>query len=259
MDEKQAKNRPFKMFKRKVVNFFDGARTIGSSNDLTRLGEIYRSDKVGLHSYTTHYATHFEKFRSQKINFLEIGVGGYENPFKGGKSLRMWKKYFPHGNIFAIDIYDKSPHEEKRIKIFKGSQVDENLLNEVVNEIGEIDIIMDDGSHINEHVIESFKILFPKLKDGGIYVVEDTQTSYWEDFGGDSKDLKNPKTLMNFFKSLTDGLNNKEFVIPHYEQSYFDKKIISMHFYHNLILIYKGDNDEESNVIVNNQRKTTVE
>lgn len=58
---------------------------------------------------------------------------------------------------------------------------------------------------------------------------------------------------MNYFKSLTDSLNNQEFIIPDYEQSYFDKTIISMHFYHNLIFIYKGNNDEKSNVIVNNQ------
>jgi demethylmacrocin O-methyltransferase len=99
-------------------------------------------------------------------------------------------------------------------------------------------------------------MLFPKLNDGGIYVIEDTQTSYWKDFGGDSDDLNNPKTMMNFFKSLTDSLNNKEFIKSNYQQSYYDKKIISIHFYHNLIFIYKGNNDEESNRVVNNQRKT---
>ena len=168
----------------------------------------------------------------------------------------MWKKYFPFGNIYSFDIYDKSQLQENRIKIFKGSQIDIEFLNEIIKEIGELDIIIDDGSHINEHVIGSFNILFPKLKDGGIYVIEDTQTSYWdwEDFGGDSKDLNNPKTIMNYFKSLTDSLNNEEFIIKNYEKSYFDKKIISMHFYHNLIFIYKGNNDEKSNVIVNNQR-----
>ena len=165
----------------------------------------------------------------------------------------MWKKYFPFASIFAIDIYDKSSLQEDRITIFKGSQIDRIFLNKVTEEIGKIDVIIDDGSHINEHVIESFNVLFPKLKDGGIYVIEDTQTSYWEEFGGDSKDLNNPKTIMNYFKRLTDGLNNKEFLIPNYKQSYFDKKIISMHFYHNLIFIYKGNNDEESKLVVNNK------
>ena len=98
-------------------------------------------------------------------------------------------------------------------------------------------------------MIETFKILFPKLNNGGIYVIEDTQTSYWKEFGGTSKDLKNEKTMMNFFKHLTDGLNHQEFQIGNYEPGYFDKKIISIHFYHNLIFIYKGDNNELSNVL----------
>jgi demethylmacrocin O-methyltransferase len=253
MADRILKNKPFKMLKRKLVNIIDGVRAIGSSNDLCKLGKIYRSDKIREHSYTPHYSSHFERFKSKEINILEIGVGGYEDPYKGGKSLRMWKKYFPLGKIFSIDIYDKSPHQENRIKIFKGSQVNENFLDEVTEEIGEIDIIIDDGSHINEHVIDTFKHLFPKLNDGGIYVVEDTQTSYWKDYGGDSEDLNNSKTIMNFFKRLTDGLNNKEFIKSNYKQSYFDKKIISMHFYHNLILIYKGNNNEESNILVNNK------
>ena len=117
-----------------------------------------------------------------------------------------------------------------------------------------MNIIIDDGSHINEHVIETFRILFPRLKDCGIYIIEDTQTSYWVDFGGDSKNLDNPKTMMNFFKSLADSLNNEEFLIPNYEKNYYDKKITSMHFYHNMIFIYKGDNNEKSNIVVNNQR-----
>ncbi|WP_010231960.1 CmcI family methyltransferase [Gillisia marina] len=176
-----------------------------------------------------------------------------KNPLKGGESLRMWKKYFQFAKIFSIDIHDKSALQEQNIKIFKGNQVDKDFLEDVCNEIGEIDIVIDDGSHMNEHVIESFKILFPKLKDGGIYVVEDTQTSYWEHYGGDSKDLRNPKTMMNFFKSFTDSLNNQEFIIPNYEQTYFDKKIVSMHFYHNLIFIYKGNNNEKSNIVVDNK------
>ena len=222
-------------------------------NNLTKLGYIYGTDKVGEHFYTEHYQTHFKKFRSKKINLLEIGVGGMKNPLQGGESLRMWKKFFPLAKIFSIDIYDKSAIQEKNIKIFKGNQVDKDFLEDVCNEIGEIDIVIDDGSHMNDHVIESFKILFPKLKDGGIYVVEDTQTSYWEHYGGDSNDLNNPNTMMNFFKSLTDSLNNQEFIIPNYEQTYFDKKIVSMHFYHNLIFIYKGNNNEKSNIVVDNK------
>lgn len=231
-------------------------KTIPFTNNLTKLGNLYGTDKSLTHHYTQHYQHHFKAFKNKKIKLLEIGVGGYSNPFHGAHSLRMWKRYFGKGKIYSFDIHDKSALQEKRIKIFQGSQVDFSFLDTIMNEIGTPDIIIDDGSHINEHVIQTFTYLFPLLKDGGIYVIEDTQTSYWEAFEGDSDDLQNPTTLMNFFKQLTDCLNYKEFVKPHgYEPSYFDKKIISIHFYHNLIFIYKGDNIEESNILVNNNWK----
>lgn len=237
---------------RKLRRRYHNLKSIFAGSDLTKLGHIYGTDKVTGHSYTEPYMTHFGNRRLKKIKLLEIGIGGYEVPTNGGESLRMWKRYFPNGRIYGLDIHDKSIHEEGRIKIFQGSQVDEKFLDDVISETGELDIIIDDGSHLNEHVPFTFECLFPKLKDGGIYVIEDTQTSYWEDFGGDGKNLDNPKTLMNFFKKLTDCVNHKEFINPGYEPTYFDQKILSIHFYHNLIFIYKGDNTEESNRLINN-------
>jgi len=237
--------------RKKILNFIDDFRALPCRNNLCKLARIYRSDKVTGHNYTPHYENHLKKFKNKRINLLEIGVGGYNDPYLGGNSLRLWKRYFPFGKIFSLDLHDKSALEENRIKIFCGSQADNDFLTRVSSEIGDLDIIIDDGSHYNDHVIATFKLLFPKLKDGGIYIVEDTQTSYWENYGGDSKDLKNPKTMMNYFKSLTDSLNHSEFLQKDYSPTYFDRKIISMHFYHNLIFIYKGNNNEKSNIVTN--------
>jgi len=239
----------------KLLNFISKNKIIGIlisiffGRNLSKLAIIYNTDKYGSHYYTPNYQKHFKKLKYKKIKLLEIGVGGYKSPYEGGNSLRMWKRYFPFGKIFSFDIYDKSPQEEKRIKIFKGSQIDHEFLNNIIKEIGKIDIIIDDGSHINQHVINSFQYLFPKLNKGGIYVVEDTQTSYWEEFGGDSENLENSKTMMNFFKKITDSLNYKEFMIKDYTPSYYDRNILSIHFYHNMIFIFKGDNDEDSNIL----------
>jgi demethylmacrocin O-methyltransferase len=216
------------------------------------LARIYKSDKWGRHCYTKHYHTHFRKFKFKRIKLFEIGVGGYHNQDIGGNSLRMWKRYFPFGRISSLDIYDKSFFEERRIKIFQGKQTDEIFLNNIIDQIGEPDIIIDDGSHINEHVIKTFEILFLRLKTGGIYVIEDTETSYWPDYGGDSENLNNPATIMNYFKTLTDCLNHQELVKLKYIPSYFDKTIYSIQFYHNLIFIFKEINNEESSVDFNN-------
>ena len=228
------------------------------SGDLATLATMHRTDKWNLHWYAQHYERHFGHFRKKRLKVLEIGVGGYADPHAGGSSLRMWKYYFPKSMIYSIDIYDKSALQEKRIAIFRGSQSDEAFLQNLGRDIGSLDIIIDDGSHVNRDVIRSFEILFPTVKPGGIYVVEDTQTSYWEPFGGDSVDFANPRTIMNYFKRLTDSLNYQEFDKPGYEPTYFDKNIVSIHFYHNLVFVYKGKNNEGSNAVVNNvlQRST---
>jgi hypothetical protein len=222
-------------------------------NSLSKLALAFGSDKEGAHFYARHYQKHFQSLCRSKINLLEIGIGGYHDPKAGGNSLRMWKAYFRKGDVFGIDIYSKTYHDEKRIKTFKGSQTDEDFLRKVAAEIGTIDIIIDDGSHYNDHVITTFDILFPLLSPSGIYVIEDLQTSYWNELSGQnwggSSDLKAPHTSMNFLKSLVDGLNYEEFTIAEYTPTYFDRNITSIHFYHNMAFIYKGDNNEGSNIL----------
>ena len=249
---------PQKLFL-KSKNLYLGFLSIPFGHNLNKLAQIYKSDKYGKHNYTSHYTTHFRKLKYKHIKLFEVGVGGYHIPTIGGNSLRMWKRYFPFANIFSLDIYDKSHFEESRIKIYKGSQTDLVFLEKIIQEIGEPDIIIDDGSHVNEHVITTFKFLFPKLKTGGIYVIEDSGTSYWPDYGGDSEDLNNPKTILNFFKSLTDCLNYQELINQKHDLNYFDKNIFSIQFYHNLIFVFKRPNDETSSVDPDNPESVLVD
>jgi hypothetical protein len=225
-------------------------------NSLRAIATFYHSDKWNGHWYAQHYEHHFRSLRKKPITLLEIGVGGEVDPELGGSSLRMWRTYFPNARIYGIDIFEKSCHNERRIKTFRGSQADEAFLKKTIDEIGSPDIIIDDGSHLNEHVIKTFQFLFPHLSSSGIYVVEDTQTSYWPKLGGSSEDFNRLDTTMGFLKSLIDGLNYEEFAgfnregyrHPGYEETYFDKTITSMHFYHNLAFIYKGSNTENHQI-----------
>ncbi len=219
--------------------------------NLKTLARLYGTDKWGHHRYVLHYDTHFAPLRLKRLNILEIGIGGYDDPELGGASLRMWRTYFPKSRIYGIDIYDKRAHDEYRIKTFRGAQVDEEFLSSVVKTIGQVNIIIDDGSHQNEHVIRTFAFLFPCLSKGGFYVIEDTQTSYWSRMGGSSDNLDQPGTTMGFLKKLIDGLNYAEFEKRDYEPNYYDKHIVSMHFYHNIVFIRKGLNNEGSNILGN--------
>lgn len=214
--------------------------------NLKALSVVYGSDKWGRHWYAQHYERHFDHIRKRRINILEIGIGGYDDPEAGGASLRMWRTYFPHGRVFGIDICDKRPHEESRIKTFRGSQADEKFLLETMDIIGEVEIIIDDGSHINDHVLRTFAILFPRLSQNGIYVIEDTTTSYWEEMGGSSSDLNRVDTIMGFLKGLTDALNYAEVEGKVDQLGALGRDIAEIHFYHNIVFIQKGLNNEES-------------
>jgi Cephalosporin hydroxylase. len=235
--------------RRKLIRYFNRLKTFGKSNDLNFLATTFKTDKWGKHFYTPHYYFHFKKFKSKRIKVLEIGIGGYENPQQGGGSLRMWERFFDRAEIHGIDIYDKTQLEEGRIKIKQGSQIDQEFLESLSDSVGGFDIIIDDGSHINEHIIKTFEILFPKLKQEGIYVIEDVQTSYWKDYGGNPENPDLPTTAVGYFKKFIHGLNYSEFPDKNYKPTYLDEKITSIHFYHNLIFIYKGNNKEGSNVI----------
>jgi hypothetical protein len=183
--------------------------------------------------------------RNSPVNLLEIGVGGYKDSGTGGESLRMWKAYFRSGRIVGLDIEDKRHFSEHRIDIRQCDQTDAVSLTKLSEEYGGFDIIVDDGSHLNEHVIQTFKVLFPLLRDGGIYAVEDVQTSYWPTWGGG---LRDPKSSMEFFKGLADGLNHVEYPIAEYEPTYFDRNITEIAFFHNLIIVRKSKNAEQSNL-----------
>lgn len=212
--------------------------------NLMILALLYQTDKWGIHRYAQHYQKHFWRYRKRKVNLLEIGVGGHSDPNKGGASLRMWKTFFQKGKIYGVDVFDKSPHEENRIQIYQGSQNDPEFLRRVASDIGQLDIIIDDGSHVNEHVLTSFHTLYPLLRDGGIYVIEDTQTAYWPAFGG-SEDPNSEGTSMALARDLITGLNWEEF--QNRPPGLFDKCVRSVSFYHNLIFIEKGRNQEGSN------------
>lgn len=158
------------------------------------------TDKFGYHCYTPNYHKLFLRFRDRRLKILEIGVGGYQDEDRGGQSLATWRDYFPQAEVTGIDIQKKVLDLGPRVAIRQGSQVDAEFLAALVEERGPFDLIIDDGSHRNEHVVESFRLLFPGLVPGGVYVVEDVQTSFMPRFGG-SLEMKQPNSV-GFFRGI---------------------------------------------------------
>jgi cephalosporin hydroxylase len=179
-------------------------------DELSELALAYGSDKYGHHFYTPIYYDYLKHLKNSPLSLLEIGVGGYSIPLEGGHGLRMWNGFFQNAKIYGLDIHDKSFMNKGRIRVFVGSQTDEEILRRVVEETGPLDIIVDDGSHINSHVIKSFEYLWSFLKAGGFYFVEDCHTSYWDEIATDGTDFEGGNhagTSMNYFKQLADSVN----------------------------------------------------
>jgi len=150
-------------------------------SDLQILGEKYGTDKHDeVHSFAgrtyLHVYDSFFKNKKQLVtNFLEIGV-------LYGNSLKMWRDYFPNAEIWGIDIDPTiNKNHGDRIKIITGSQINKEDLDKV-SDGKDLDIVVDDGSHLNDHIIESYKILWPRIKPGGLYCIEDLGCTYGRNY-----------------------------------------------------------------------------
>ena len=152
------------------------------------------------HHYFDIYHRHFAKFRNKKITVVEVGV------FHGG-SLQMWKEYFgKNARIIGVDIDPRcKDFKEDQIEIYIGSQEDRKFLRKLRNEVGPIDVMIDDGGHTMKQQITTFEEMFPAVVDSGVYLTEDLHTSYWRRFGGG---YKKAGTFIEYTKNLIDQLHH---------------------------------------------------
>ena len=132
----------------------------------------YGTDKgPGFHNSSRQYQGLLASLRERPIRILEIGV------YNGG-SLLAWRDAFPKAQcIVGVDVASACKAHENVDKSIFVEILDATLPSSIdilKQKYGQFDLILDDGSHRNDHVIKSFEGLFPALNDGGIYIVEDT-------------------------------------------------------------------------------------
>ena len=199
---------------------------------LKEIGKKYPTNKND-YGFLDIYEKYFEPLREKKLNIHEIGVDK-------GDSIRLWNEYFFNSKICGLDI-EKKDFNINDVEIYQGDQNDNTLLNKIVNKYGKFDIIIDDGSHISKHIINSFNYLFEHLSYNGFYIVEDLQTSYIPRYGGSRVNLIKKNSSMNFFKRLADSVNYEHFDRPFFKKTRFDGLIKSVHFYQNIVFIFKGE------------------
>jgi len=216
---------------------------------LDELALKYGTDKSSkFHAYTKIYEKYFHQLKNQPLKFLEIG-------FCYGCSAHMWEDYFTQAEIHFIDNNPGTLHHFtnfSRTMLHIMNQEDPNeLANFIKKTGGEFDIIIDDGGHTMHQQITSFVQLFPAVKSGGLYVIEDLHTSYanfipdYVQYGSMTQ-----KTTVEFLQNLIHAVNavgartgwaNFEACPKNIVDQFstYEKGIESMHFYGSLCFIFK--------------------
>jgi len=199
---------------------------------LLSIGLRHGTDKADAHhthmgvSYLDVYARYFQLWTTGVTRVLEIGV-------LNGASLRTWKEYFPNATIYGVDINPEcEKHEEDRIKIFTGSQADPVFLQAVAEDAGGFDIVVDDGSHVVEHMLISMGALWGRTRK--FYCIEDTGCTYFpagKDWPGMHLNDEIPlnvredfeKVFLNKIRKLDHGDGGLQAVHFHNMQVIFEK------------------------------------
>ena len=172
---------------------------------LDELAYKYNTDKrPNRHGYTGFYERLLKNVSVSHL--LEIGI-------YNGASHAMWLDYFPEATVYGIDIDRATLKKVRRLtdgnpRLILGlvDQGSREQTQEWAEKQGVMfDVIVDDGSHIVSHQIASFEVLWPFISEGGVYIIEDTYTSYWPNSKHSYVDQS--LTCVEYFKAMVDELN----------------------------------------------------
>jgi cephalosporin hydroxylase len=183
--------------------------------------------------YFDIYERHFSPFRGKPVNVVEFGVSH-------GGSLQMWKEYFgPRAQITGVDIMPKCARlAEDRIDIVIGDQEDRAFLRSLARQLGSVDVLIEDGGHTARQQIHTFEEFWPYISDGGVFLIEDLHSSYWQKYDGG---YKRPGTFIEYAKDLIDqqhawhSREKEKFDVDEYTRT-----IRGMHVYDSVIVFDKA-------------------
>lgn len=180
--------------------------------------------------YFDIYEENFSFLRGTACTFLEIGVS------QGG-SVAMWREYFGSGaKIIGVDINDSAlQFADDQVEIIIGDQGDINFLKHLASHYGPFDAVLDDGGHTMVQQINTFKELYPVVKEGGAYLCEDVHTSYHSEFGGG---LLNPSSFIEYMKNAIDDLHSW-YHAPNVEFNSIARTTKSICFYDSIVSLRK--------------------
>ena len=165
---------------------------LSNATGLCHIMKKYGSDKgLGWHNYTLIYDKLFNKFIDKNISIFEVGLGTNNTDVpsnmgpngKPGASLYGWREYFKNANVYGADVDTRILFESDNIKTYFVDQLNKDTIDNLWSKIPvEFDIIIDDGLHTFEANMNFLENSFHKLKEGGIYIIEDIFESKKQEF-----------------------------------------------------------------------------
>ena len=200
------------------------------------------TDKVTDHTYQIMYGRFLLPYYHQipTMKMLEIGLGCNMN-YGPGASVALHKKLFPQAELWEAE-YDAACVEKHRdgtlkgINLLTGDQGDDTVLDGWIEQSGgKFDVVIDDGGHHNCQIWHSFQKLWPTVKPGGLYFIEDMHVAKLEEYRGATtetcgKDLIVPEKLKEYMDDLIYDTKRKtdvEFIFCQSEACVLGKKKVS--------------------------------
>jgi hypothetical protein len=212
--------------------------SLKSINELTYLADMAGSDKgtrSNAHMYTRIYERFFEKIRNKDIAILEIGLcrsdadqrrmqcaaeGETTSAASRAPSLEMWRTYFPKARLFGFDIDDFSKVKIDRCRIIRGDMSSRDDLAKVSLAVGgDLDVIIEDGSHASHHQQIALGSLLPHVRPGGLYIVEDL---HWQDERLEKQNAPKTRDILRRFQAT--GVFESPF-LTEAEQKYVQENV----------------------------------
>ena len=199
--------------------------------------ESSKSDKITHHGYHRFYPWFLAHMRDKSVNVLEIGIDETE-------SIELWNSYFDNLNLHAIDI-DKKTFEDKSVTLHQLDQSNAQELNNFAKQIDiQFDLILDVGSHVPTHQMLTLEKLWGLVKPGGVYIIEDIETSYWgkSDLYG-YKFNAGRSSIIRPFKEIIDVVNGEISKVKSSDKylKNMAEEIEMVTFAHNCIILVKKD------------------
>jgi hypothetical protein len=192
--------------------------------DLAKLFAASPRRSIKWSSYFQVYRDLLERFRGKEVTLVEIGI-------LDGGSLFVWREFLgPQARIIGIDLNPLCRELEKDgFEIFIGDQSKPEFWPGFFANVGDIDVMIDDGGHTNLQQLVTLGASLEHIRDGGLVLVEDVHASYMARFG-------NPHrfSFINRCKQVIDEINarNSETGMA---QTLFSSTVHSIAFYESIV------------------------